>query len=204
VPGNHDLPVFNPIDRIVSPFRLFKRFITRDMYPFYQDDQVAVMGLNTARGTKTTYGHISRKQLEVVRQKLCSVPDELTKIVVTHHPFDLPDGYHNTKQIVRRSERAMKVLAECGADLFLAGHLHTVFTRSNTERYTFSDYSALIIQAGTASALRKGPNTFNLLTIDSHELTVTRYDWLEQEKRFAASSSEAFRHNSDHGWLRAD
>jgi 3',5'-cyclic AMP phosphodiesterase CpdA len=162
------------------------------------------MGLNTARGTKTTYGHVSRKQLEVVRQKLCSVPDELTKIVVTHHPFDLPDGYHNTKQIVRRSERAMKVLAECGADLFLAGHLHTVFTRSNTERYTFSDYSALIIQAGTASALRKGPNTFNLLTIDSHELTVTRYDWLEQEKRFAASSSEAFRHNSDHGWLRAD
>jgi 3',5'-cyclic AMP phosphodiesterase CpdA len=204
VPGNHDMPIFNPVDRVLSPFRLFKRFITRDMYPFYQDDNVAILGLNTARGSKTTYGHISRKQLDVVREKLCDVPSTITKILVTHHPFDLPAGYHNPKQIVRRAERAMKVLAECGVDLFLAGHLHTVFTRPNTERYTFSNYSALIIQAGTASALRKGANTFNMLELDDHELRVNRYDWAEREKRFAESSSEAFRHTVERGWLRAD
>lgn len=204
VPGNHDMPVFNPIDRLVSPFRLFRRFITRDRYPYYQDEEVAVIGLNTARLNRATYGHISRAQLEIVKSRLCELPPDTTKIIVTHHPFDLPEDYPNEKQVIRRSERAMRVMADCGADLFLAGHLHRVFTRSNTERYTFSNYSSLIIQAGTASAFRKGVNTFNLITLDDHTLTVTRYYWRSEESRFMESDSESFRHTAERGWIRTD
>ena len=44
-------------------------------------------------------------------------------MIVTHHPFDLPEGYPS-EHLVGRASMAMQRFAEAGADLFLAGHLH--------------------------------------------------------------------------------
>src|SRR4051812_19970691 len=169
VPGNHDIPIFNPIERFTRPMSRFKRYITPNMYPSYEDEELAIVGINTARAHRTKYGHISKKQIEVIRDTLCPIPQERVKIVVTHHPFDLPKGYTNTKQLVNRAGRAMKVLAECGADLFLSGHLHRVFTSETTERYKIENYSALIVQAGTAfgSRLSREGNSFNVIECES-------------------------------------
>src|SRR3954462_13344284 len=49
VPGNHDVPLYNVFDRFARPLEKFQRFISDDLMPAYVDDELAVVGVNTAR-----------------------------------------------------------------------------------------------------------------------------------------------------------
>src|SRR6266478_4554390 len=47
VPGNHDIPLHNVFLRFAQPFRKYRRYITDEMRPFYADDEIAILGVNT-------------------------------------------------------------------------------------------------------------------------------------------------------------
>jgi hypothetical protein len=55
-----------------------------------------VVGLNTARSFTTQYGRINGQQLAAMADRFRSLGPEITKILVTHHPFDLPVNDPNT------------------------------------------------------------------------------------------------------------
>jgi hypothetical protein len=57
--------------------------------------------------------------MQTVARRFAPLGREITKILVTHHPFDLPPGYDDQHQLVGRAERAMKILAKAGVDLML-------------------------------------------------------------------------------------
>jgi 3',5'-cyclic AMP phosphodiesterase CpdA len=202
VPGNHDVPLWNAFKRFAQPLDNFRRYITDDLAPFYSDVEVAVVGINTARSLTIKYGRINEQQVARVRELLCEIDESVTKIVVTHHPFDLPEGY-DENEIVGRARMAMETLAACGADLLLAGHLHVGHTGQTAKRYRVSGHSALVVQAGTATSTRvRGElNSFNLIRIKHPHVNVVRYTFKLDEKTFAPASSEHFQHTSD-GWQR--
>jgi 3',5'-cyclic AMP phosphodiesterase CpdA len=201
VPGNHDVPLYNVVQRFLRPLAKWKRHIGEDE-PVYLDDEIAVVGLNTARSAVFKGGRVNPAQVDHVRGKLCTLPNEVTKIVVTHHPFDLPPG-GTRRDLVGRAEMAMKTFAQCGADILLSGHLHTTHTTHSAERYRIPGHSALIIQAGTATSTRgRGEaNSFNALAIDRENVRIDRYSWDDGRLDFGVSQSEAFEHRRD-GWHR--
>jgi len=123
VPGNHDVPLHNVWMRFMQPLDKYRRFITEDLRPVHQDEEIAVIGLNTARSLTIKGGRINESQVAWMREKLCDLDEKIVRIVVTHHPFDLPEG-HDERDLVGRARMAMETLASCGADIFLAGHLH--------------------------------------------------------------------------------
>ena len=49
VPGNHDVPLYNLVARLASPLASYRRFISDDLEPTFQDDELVMIGLNTAR-----------------------------------------------------------------------------------------------------------------------------------------------------------
>src|SRR5712691_1839723 len=49
VPGNHDVPLHNVFIRFLWPLHKYKRYITDDLQPVYVDDEMVVVGVNTAR-----------------------------------------------------------------------------------------------------------------------------------------------------------
>lgn len=202
VPGNHDVPLYNFVARFTQPLMKYRRHITDDLEPFHADDEVAILGINTARSLTTKYGRINERQIEAIRARMCSFGDEMTKIIVTHHPFDLPEG-HDSRELVGRAELAMQALASCGADVLLAGHLHIGHTGHTAARYKIEGHSALVISAGTATSTRSRgePNSFNLIRIQHPYIKVERLTWQAEAKRFAPSSSENFEHTKD-GWKR--
>ena len=53
VPGNHDVPLFNVAERLLDPFRGYRRFVSANLEPAHLDDEVAVVGLNSARALIT-------------------------------------------------------------------------------------------------------------------------------------------------------
>jgi 3',5'-cyclic AMP phosphodiesterase CpdA len=186
----------------LQPLDKYRRFITDDLRPFYFDDEIAVVGISTARSLTIKGGRVNKSQIEWMRNKLCVLGDEITKIVVTHHPFDLPEG-HDEGDLVGRSRLAMETLANCGADLFLAGHLHVSHTSHTAKRYKIHGHSALVVQAGTATSTRgRGEtNSFNVIRIAHPQISVERLEWQPESVGFFVASTEGFRH-TDGGWVR--
>ncbi len=202
VPGNHDVPLHNVWARFVQPLHKYRRYITQDLQPFYHDEEIAVLGINTARSLTIKGGRISEEQIASMHETFSAMGPEVARIVVTHHPFDLPEG-HDERQLVGRARMAMETLASCGADVFLAGHLHTSHTSHTAKRYQIKGHSALVVQAGTATSTRgRGEeNSFNVVRIDRPHITVERFEWQENHKRFSVAAIEHFRYTAD-GWVR--
>lgn len=200
VPGNHDIPLHNVFMRFARPLDKYRQYITDDVRPAYEDDEIAVLGVNTARSMTVKGGRINNAQIDWLRQKLCAFRPDLIKIVVTHHPFDLPEG-HGERDLVGRARRAIGALAGCGADIFLAGHLHVSHTGDTAARYKFGGRSSLVVQAGTAASTRgRGEaNSFNIIRLDPPNIIIERYAWQPNDQMFVSSATQEFRRTDD-GW----
>jgi 3',5'-cyclic AMP phosphodiesterase CpdA len=203
VPGNHDIPLYNLFARFFEPLTKYRRYIATDLQPVYEDEEMVIVGVNTARSSVFKGGRINEAQVDRLREKFCSFGRGVVKAVVTHHPFDLPDG-HSEKDLVGRARMAMTGLAQCGADLFLAGHLHISHT-GHTKRYKIEGHSALVVQAGTATSTRERgeSNSFNLLHITYPEIIVEKFVWDDATASFVVSTRERFRQlGESEGWIR--
>ena len=201
VPGNHDVPLHNLVSRFSRSLHRYRHYITADLQPFYGDPEIVAVGVNTARAWTWKDGRINRSQLEKLRATMQAAPSAVTRIVVTHHPFDLPAGAAG--RVVGRSRMAMKILAECGVDLFLAGHFHIADTSQTATRYEMPGYSAIVVSSGTSTSTRgRGqPNSFNVIRIERPSITIERRVWRRASGAFEVLSVEDF-HQSDAGWIR--
>ena len=201
VPGNHDVPLHNVIRRFINPLKGFKRHITEDLAPFHADDEIAVAGVNTARSLTIKDGRINEEQVALLRERFEALDSHITKIVVTHHPFDLPADKDND-DLVWRANMAMRAFATCGADLLLSGHMHLHHAGSTAARYPLDGYAALTIQAGTATSTRgRGEaNSFNAICVHGDEIRLDRYEW--DGSAFALHSSTHYE-RAAHGWREA-
>ena len=125
--------------------------------------------------------------------QFAQVGKEVIKVVVTHHPFDVP-SHIDAGERVGRAEMAMAVFAQCGVDLLQAGHLHTSRIAGTGDRYALSGYEALVVSAGTATSTRGRGETksFNLLRLQKQRIEVERYEWVIEDRRFAPVSRETF------------
>ena len=147
VPGNHDVPARNLFARFFWPLANYTKYITRDLTPIFFDEEMAIVGVNTARSLVIKGGRINQEQIAFVQNKLCGIDDAVLKIVVTHHPFDLPENSHHS-DVVGRADLAMPAIAACGGDVLLAGHLHVSHIETTAKRYKIEGGgNALVIQA---------------------------------------------------------
>ena len=202
VPGNHDVPFYDVARRFLSPLGRYKEFVADDLEPVYVDDEIVVMGLNSARALTFGRGRLNASQISRAAERLRGVDPQLVKIIVTHHPFDLPDAYSD-EHLVGRAKAAMAQFAEVGADLFLAGHLHVSHIGHSAERYKIAGHSALVVKAGTISArLRGEPNSFNVLRVNRPDISVARHTWDGARQIFVAGTARTFRHTEE-GWIEA-
>ena len=193
VPGNHDISLYNVFRRFLQPLDRYRRYITGDLEPVYKDEEIAVLGVNTARSLTFKDGRVNREQVARIRAELRELGPAVTRIVVTHHPFDLPENV-DERQLVDRAPMAMRVFAECGVDLLLSGHLHTSHAGSTAQRYRISEYAALVVQAGTATSTRaRGEvNSFNLIRVEPERVEVDRYGWDAIGMAFTLTRTESF------------
>lgn len=207
LPGNHDIPLYNVFRRFFFPFKKYLQFISEDLAPSYSDDDIAIIGINSVRRFTISSGRISDKQLEKAGEYLKEIKGGATRIVVCHHPFDLPfqkETHHNhTHKVVAGSKSAMRELSKYKVDIFLSGHLHLQHIGDTTLRYKIKGYSALIIQAGTAiSKRRRGePVSFNVLKLDKQAVTVETYSGNSNEPGFDLQSTETYV-RTEEGWKK--
>ncbi|HYI63316.1 MAG TPA: metallophosphoesterase [Allosphingosinicella sp.] len=155
VPGNHDVPLYDVVQRFTRPLHRYRRYIDDDLCPWFENDRLAVLGINTARSLTFKDGRISHEQMDLIRDRFRDVPEERTRILVTHHPlFEMPIGEAGEpSEAVGRQSDALAAVADAGVHILLAGHFHRSFTQS-ARKMVKNAGPALVIQAGTATSIR--------------------------------------------------
>jgi 3',5'-cyclic AMP phosphodiesterase CpdA len=201
VPGNHDIPLFGVWRRFFNPYALYKQYISKELEPHFEDEEILVIGINTVRILKTMEGRVNKKQIDRVKSILASTSSRKVKIIVSHHPFNLPVGYSRTP--IAHARHFWKNILGAGIDLILSGHLHDTLDFYLDKAYQISTPGPILIQAGTAISTRrrKEENSFNIITLSAGHIAIDRYEYDRDKKVFAVRKVERFV-QKDKIWIR--
>ncbi len=192
VPGNHDVPMYRVWERVLAPFGAYRRHFSLDLEPVYRDEEMLVVGVNTAFGWTVQGGRITRRRLREVSDLLAMAPAGLFKVVVAHHQLIPPPAFGPQKVLVN-ARRAVELFSSAGIDLVLSGHLHRAYIGSSEEFYPSGRPPVLILHSGTSTSSRgrgceRDLNTCNWIEVGSRSVTVSHYRWQPDEERFAELS----------------
>ncbi len=193
VPGNHDIPLYDLFHRFLAPMRRFKKYISADLTPFYEDDEMVVCGLNTAHGFTIKDGTIPPEQLATVCERFALHPKRW-KLLVAHHPFVIPRQVPESYLVDGASE-AIPRLVNVRVDLILTGHLHVSYAHApDAAGYRNEDHSVLGVNAGTcvSNRHRGEPNSYNRLEINGDTISIVNRQW--NGTKFVDGPEKAYRH----------
>ena len=187
VPGNHDVPLWNVIDRFWQPLDEYRRHITDDLSPVYRDDELVVIGVNTARALTWKDGRLSVEQIIALYGALKPLPPDLVKVVVSHHQFVCAPGLPD-HDVVGRAEQALAVMDASDVDLLLAGHLHRKFSGTAEPEPPLTK-PLIVAQCGTtlSTRVRGEANSYNWIELERDRIAIALRAWngrtFQQESR---------------------
>jgi 3',5'-cyclic AMP phosphodiesterase CpdA len=172
VPGNHDIPLYNLVARLWTPFQRFSKWITDDLYPCYVDDELGVIGVNSVQHTHWKAGRLSQETLARLTELFNQLDDALLKVLVLHHNVVFSPITKREKRSVRRL-KTLHRLIRCGVDLICLGHDHRSFITGlpvSDDR----EFRSLLAQAGTAVSRRtRGEaNSYNVISKEGSQVTI--------------------------------
>ncbi len=200
VPGNHDVPLYSFWKRFSRPYANYKKHISDDLEPEYIDDEMAIVGINTVRVLRMKEGSVDQLQTNRVHALFRNLPPQVCRIVVSHHPFNIPVEHY--KRPMARVRKFWKSIKDMRIDVFLSGHLHDTLSNHEDTPYKIATNGALIIQAGTAISTRrrKEGNAFNCIFLNGSALSIERYRAVAKIPVFSLVKTDSFVRTSD-GWI---
>lgn len=214
VPGNHDLPLFRPLERAISPYRNFEAtFGAVRPVQVVSEGVFQFLLVNTTRPHRHKRGTLDRDQVDEIERALGECPERTIRVLVLHHPlpaFDdagerLPGDFAE----VTLARGAVERWARSGLDLVLCGHTHRPrvlrLTRAAQPtggpagESTSSHRTPWLLQAGTSLSqrLREESNSVFLVTGTPPDpeglalrptILVERLDYSPSTERFERTS----------------
>ncbi len=201
VPGNHDTPLDNVFERVMTPFRRYKKWISRDLEPQVKDGEWTVVGINTVNPLGWQSGWFDRHDIATVRKAFEATEPGSFRIIVVHHPMEHLPG--EQKKLMRGAGKAIGELADLQTDVVLSGHLHS--WRADLFASRVDHPSLLQVHAGTGLShrLRGEENDYNLLTFDQDRVSVERFACEDPENCYSMVVRVDFQRDED-GWIPVD
>jgi len=196
VPGNHDVPMYRFWERLLDPYGAYRRHFDAELEPVWADEELFVVGVNTAYNWTVDNGRVVRRRLREVERLLAERAGDRCRIVVAHHHFAPPPRF-GSQSVLRNARAAMDVLTEAGVELVLSGHQHQAYIASSEEFYPRRRAPLVIVHSGTTTSSRgrggeRGRNSCNWIRIDERTLTVSRLFWEPAAGRFDEHSRHTF------------
>ena len=188
VPGNHDVPLYRVWERALSPYHAYRKHFAADLEPVWQDDELLLVGVNTAHGWTLKEGRIPLSRLKAVAETISKAPASLFKVVVAHHHLTPPPRF-GTQTVLSNAFEAIALFSEAGVDMVLSGHQHQTYLASSEEFYPSGRPPVLILHAGTSTSSRgrgseADKNTFNWMRVDADSAIVSHYHWEPSVEEF--------------------
>lgn len=181
VPGNHDVPLYRFWERSLRPFAAYQRYFAKELEPVWQDDELLLVGINTAHGWTVKEGRIRLSRLKQVAELLAAAGEGVFKVVVAHHHLTPPPRF-GTQTVLSNAFEAIELFSAAGVEMVLSGHQHQTYVASSEEFYPSGRPPVLILHAGTSTSSRgrgseADKNTFNWVRVDSESVLISHYHW---------------------------
>jgi 3',5'-cyclic AMP phosphodiesterase CpdA len=197
IPGNHDVPAINLLERFLDPYRQYRRYISQELEPFLELGGVAFAGLNTSRrirlGLDWSHGSINRGQLSRLEQRFATAAPDAVRVIVAHHPLLQPEvAMASPMHVVKRADLALETFARLGVRMVLSGHFHLSYVRRHAQPHEgpvnqgepsgpreAAAADILVVQASStiSTRLRGEPNAYNLIDIESGVIAIAVREW---------------------------
>jgi len=198
-PGNHDVPLYRVFERIFTPHKLYKEYISKELNSVLRLDGAVIVALNSSAPRKAlTNGRIEPWQLEYCADAFKDVPAGVSRIVVAHHHFAPAPDYEGG-EVMPHAKRAMDFFESIGAEMVLGGHLHRAYIGNSLDVYpgTDRDHGIIIVQSGTSTSRRgrareREKNSFNLIRITEDRVRITHYMYFDELLGFAPVARHLF------------
>lgn len=175
VPGNHDIPMDRPWERLFSPWKAYTQAVGPDRSPCLDLPGVRLVGINTAIPWSQQRGAIGASALATACSHLHHAPPGALRVVVLHHPLAHPA--HGRKPALLGRRKAARALIEGGADLFLSGHIH--HWDVTADLLITPQRSAISVSCGTSlsTRVRDQGNDYAVLDLEptARRITITRW-----------------------------
>ena len=195
-PGNHDVPLYRIHERLLSPYRNYRRYVSSKLDTVTRVTGAVFVALHSSSPRRRIVnGTITRGQLDLLARIFQEAPEEEVRILVTHHPLaPPPDGGED--RLLPGNDWILDRLRDTRVDLVLGGHLHRSFSTcsSSVQGGHRSNGDIPIVHSGTATSSRgrmaeKGRNSFNVLKVGAGEIEVITHWFEEGRDRFVARAS---------------
>lgn len=199
VPGNHDVPLYRVFERIFTPYKLYREFISPELDSVLRHPQATIVALNsTAPLRAITNGRIRREQIELCVRAFADSPPEATRIVVVHHHLAPAPDYEGG-QTLPNGQYILERFQELEVDIIMGGHLHRAYIGNSLDVHPGGrrDRGIIIVQSGTSTSRRgrareREKNTFNLVRISDSVVRITHYMFFDDLEAFAPVSRHTF------------
>lgn len=199
IPGNHDIPLFNGVARLLFPYARFQSTFGETLEPMHDSADLLVLCVKTTRRLRHVEGQVSAAQIERVALRLHSARPGQLRVVVVHQPL-LVEGEAEKKHLLRGCEAALQHWAAAGADVALGGHIHLPYVRELSPAGA-GGARIVVAQAGTAlsSRVRRDvPNSVNVIRCDAADaagFAIERWDFVAQRSTFERVEARRFNRN---------
>lgn len=196
VPGNHDVPMYNPINRMFRSLERYKRYISPELNPVFERPGLVVVGGNTAHGLTVDGGHLNDEQIAMMESIFGRYGSDTCKVAVLHHHVVNPPGSEGRRKI-RNADDAVQMLDRCGVELLLCGHIHVSYVGTTLDLRPDLQQGTIICQSGTTTSRRgksreRGKNSYNVIEIEDHVIRIGQHLFMEQAGRFVPVAEHVF------------
>lgn len=186
LPGNHDIPLFNLLARLLDPYGNYRRSFGSDLAPVLSTTHFLVIGVNTTRWWRHTNGVVSAAQVEAVADRLRVAGGDQLRVVVVHQPVHVLSS-SDVHDRLRGHALAIERWSMAGADLVLGGHIHLPYVCALHENAQSLARRLWCVQAGTAVSWRiraQMPNSVNIVRWSGGECQVEQWNFDAALQRF--------------------
>lgn len=212
VPGNHDIPLFNVLARLVNPYGAYRRAMGPVLEPVLQTPSLLAIGVNSTRPSRHERGQVDARQIARVANRLSQASPDCLRLVLLHHPVKAVVASDYENLLIGR-EAAISAWVDAGVDLILGGHIHLPYVlpvaeegadgieppslggetspllMGTAQQNTMAGAAARqawVVQAGTAVSRRVRGGTSNSVNVIEHGVELGQHRCAIQRWDYAA------------------
>lgn len=154
-PGNHDVPLYRIGERLVCPYRNWRRFAGHDLDSVTRVEGATFVALNSSAPRRAVVnGRIDDRQLDFARRAFADSPRGDRRVLVLHHHFVSVPGGEGGRPLPRATHLA-RAFEEMRVDAVLGGHVHQLHLRSSADLPSSGDVRAVpLVACGTTTSRR--------------------------------------------------
>ncbi len=177
-PGNHDVPLYRVWERLLAPFRNWRRFIDPELDTVARLPGATFVSLSSAAPHRAIVnGRLTEAQLDLAERVFAEADaEDLRCLVVHHHLVPIPGNEGGPP--MPDAPRWLDRIEAAGTDVVFGGHLHQTHNRSSRDVLARDGPGVPVLVCGTTMSRRgrgseAGRNSLNVVRIAHGSVEVT-------------------------------